>query len=357
MSATTSQQPGKGVEQRFFEPGTILFAAGDRGDDLLIIDEGRVEIFTQRDGAEIRLSTMGPGQIVGLLTCLTNEPRLASARAIEPTFCRVVPNAQVRRTINEKPPWLNVVLKDFSASLMQMNRAYSELSLKVAELEQRTINHLYLGAQMAAAASALAEYVAITQEDTKLVVVDTLLQKLEQVLNLERSVIDRIFKVMVDAGLLRPEIEPERKRQVIKLAGISRLASFPQFVRESKHGKVKKYLKVRFSMKEISVLNGIIRYAQRLGQPGEQPCILNLEDLKSGLSKAFGITFDEADLEKASSLELITKKSDQDTQSIEFKPQTLSRTIACLGTLLGLKLLDEQPEANSMTPPRAEKAA
>ena len=330
----------KKIEEREFPSGKLIFSSGDTGGDLLFIDEGQVEIFNVKDGRDIRLTLMWPGEIIGVMTCLTDGARMASARALIKTRCRLVPHTNIMKTIETLPPWLKVVLKEYSARLEQMNSAFADQSVKISELEENQLGHLYYATLMVSAISGMADHLAITQESGKIVVIDDLLQKLEMVLNMERPLVDRVFGVLLESGLVRVEIEPERKRQVIKLAAAQKLSHFVQFVRDTKHGSAKKYLKARFNYKETRLLSALVKFSQRQGLALDQNCTLTFAQLQQDLQKALGVPFEEAALSKAATLQLITITDK--LGAVEFKPVTLARTIACVEAILRLEELDQE---------------
>jgi putative ABC transport system ATP-binding protein len=66
--------------------GEMLFRQGDPSDLVYLVQSGEVEILRERDdGAEEKVTVIGPGQYFGELGPLLNLPRSASARAIGPT--------------------------------------------------------------------------------------------------------------------------------------------------------------------------------------------------------------------------------------------------------------------------------
>ncbi|MBM4252852.1 MAG: cyclic nucleotide-binding domain-containing protein [Deltaproteobacteria bacterium] len=327
------------VEERSFTQGKVIFNAGDTGGDLFFIDEGEVEIYTVKDGQEVRLSTMRPGEIIGVMTCLTDGPRMASARTLTATRCRVIPHASVMKTVETLPPWLKIVLKEYGARLDQMNSSFASQSLRVRELQDNQLSHLYYAQLMVSAIANMSEFIAITQEAGKVVVIADLLQRLEMVLNLERPLIDRIYGVLLDSGLIRVEIEPERKRQVIKLQAAQKMTHFVQFVRETKHGAAKKYLKAKFNYKETRLLSALVKFAARQNMPLDQACTLPYDLLKENLQKAIGVPFEEALLAKPATLQLVSLKTNP--EAVEIRPQSVSRTVACIEAVLKLKELDD----------------
>ena len=75
-------------EELLLDRGQILFAQGDRGDLVYVVEEGKVEVYrTRADGTEEFLALIAPGNYLGELGPLLNLPRSASARAR--TACRL----------------------------------------------------------------------------------------------------------------------------------------------------------------------------------------------------------------------------------------------------------------------------
>ncbi|MEM9071646.1 MAG: Crp/Fnr family transcriptional regulator [Myxococcota bacterium] len=63
--------------------GTILFRDGDAGDDMYVIQQGRVRIYTEVRAQEKQLAILGPGDFFGEMALLNNKPRTASASILE----------------------------------------------------------------------------------------------------------------------------------------------------------------------------------------------------------------------------------------------------------------------------------
>lgn len=71
-------------EIRTLETGTVLMREGDQPTSADLVLRGRLQVFVTRNGADLALTTMGPGSILGEIGVLCGMPRAASARAIEP---------------------------------------------------------------------------------------------------------------------------------------------------------------------------------------------------------------------------------------------------------------------------------
>ncbi|HEY9163163.1 MAG TPA: cyclic nucleotide-binding domain-containing protein, partial [Magnetovibrio sp.] len=64
--------------------GQVLFHAGERGSEAFLIVEGSLEVFRMHEDAKQHLATLGRGEIIGEMSLIDNQPRMASACALEP---------------------------------------------------------------------------------------------------------------------------------------------------------------------------------------------------------------------------------------------------------------------------------
>ncbi len=70
---------------RSLPAGSVIFEAGDAGDEMYLIREGEVEI---RTGERV-LRTLGPGDLFGEMALISKQPR--SATAVARTDCILLP--------------------------------------------------------------------------------------------------------------------------------------------------------------------------------------------------------------------------------------------------------------------------
>lgn len=75
----------RSVYQRELEPGDAVFDEGDPGDQLYVIQAGRIEL--TRDGGlgQRVVAHLGPGDFFGELGVVTGGPRTTRAEAVSPT--------------------------------------------------------------------------------------------------------------------------------------------------------------------------------------------------------------------------------------------------------------------------------
>ncbi len=73
-----------------FPPGTVLFKEGERGNEMYVIQSGKVKISKEVRGEEQTLATLGPGEFFGEMAILNNKPRSASATVTEESKMLVI---------------------------------------------------------------------------------------------------------------------------------------------------------------------------------------------------------------------------------------------------------------------------
>lgn len=89
--------------RRSFGPGETIFREGDgAGREAFIIESGTVQILkTAADGRELYLDVSKEGEIIGEMALVDHQPRMATARAIEPTRVVVVTAEQFRGSLDK----------------------------------------------------------------------------------------------------------------------------------------------------------------------------------------------------------------------------------------------------------------
>lgn len=66
-----------------FPAGNVLFNEGDRGEEMFIIQSGRVKISKRIRGVEKTLATLEKGEFFGEMSILNDKPRSATAETID----------------------------------------------------------------------------------------------------------------------------------------------------------------------------------------------------------------------------------------------------------------------------------
>ena len=114
---------------RLYEKGALLFREGDPSDYLYTIVNGRVKVFkTTPRGTDVILEIFGPGDPVGAVAVYESRPYPASALALEPTSCLVIPRQSFFTLLETHPTMVRGLLVGLNHRLVELTNRLSELS-------------------------------------------------------------------------------------------------------------------------------------------------------------------------------------------------------------------------------------
>lgn len=125
------------VTRRALTQGATLFNAGDEGDALYIIDEGWVKI-TRRDekGDELLLNRCGPGETIGEMSLLDQEPRSASVVALSDAQVMELHRDGFFELLDQRPDVAMSLIRSMSSRLRFSGMYFQKMgewSRKIAE--------------------------------------------------------------------------------------------------------------------------------------------------------------------------------------------------------------------------------
>ena len=114
---------------REFDRGETLFSEGEASDFLYTVITGRVKIFkaTAR-GTDVILEIFGPGDPVGAVAVYESRAYPASAAALEPTTCILVPRQAFFGLLEAHPSLVRGLLVGLAHRLVELTNRISELS-------------------------------------------------------------------------------------------------------------------------------------------------------------------------------------------------------------------------------------
>ena len=109
-----------GVPLRRFKSGDVVFKAGEDGDTMILVLEGRIEI---KVGDQI-VETLGLHGIAGEMALIDNAPR--SATAVAATGCEVaiIGRDTFLELVREVPSFALYVMQIMALRIRRMNAAY-----------------------------------------------------------------------------------------------------------------------------------------------------------------------------------------------------------------------------------------
>ncbi len=83
--------------------GEVILVEGQRGREMYIIEEGRVEIYRTTGEGELRVGLLETGDFFGEMGLLDDEPRAASARAVVDTRLLRIDQTTFEQMIRRRP--------------------------------------------------------------------------------------------------------------------------------------------------------------------------------------------------------------------------------------------------------------
>src|SRR6185503_10662527 len=112
-----------------FEKASTLFSEGDGSDFLFTVLAGRVKVFkaTPR-GTDVILELFGPGDPVGAVAVYESRPYPASAIALEPTSCLLIPRQAFFSLLEAYPTMVRGLLVGLTHRLVELTNRLTELS-------------------------------------------------------------------------------------------------------------------------------------------------------------------------------------------------------------------------------------
>lgn len=344
MSQATPKDPATPVNGVLmdFAAGTVIFREGDAGGDLYFIKEGEVEVFRTLGELDIPLALLKPGEVLGIMTCLTREPRLASARSVTAVKALVVKQAGLKTLISGTPPWVHAVIKDFTVRIKAMDELYGFALQRVDNLELES-SSIRLAVRVAKGVAEVGAMIATRVGEVQVVDVDKALTKLAAILDVAPEAVATVFNVFLESGLLRAEANAEVHRA--DLAVLERLAGFATVARPYLSTPKTRVAYEALFGKDCAFLQGVcdVVKAQRLKLSEE--CRLPLSRLAVN---EFSAEFAAASFRRAADVGFVKLESSDSETLVVFTPATLLtavHSLMAISKLRGADWIRRQPTA------------
>ncbi|HXH07632.1 MAG TPA: Crp/Fnr family transcriptional regulator [Vicinamibacterales bacterium] len=114
---------------RTYDRGDLLFRQGDPPDTLYTVMSGRVKVFKSTvRGTDLILEIFGPGDPVGAVAVYDSRPYPASAAALEPTTCLLIPSQAFFSLLERYPSLVRGLLIGLTHRLVELTNRLAELS-------------------------------------------------------------------------------------------------------------------------------------------------------------------------------------------------------------------------------------
>jgi CRP-like cAMP-binding protein len=116
--------------RRRFPKDTVVFFENEEGDFFFMILEGRIKVtILGDDGREVILSMLGPGDFFGEMALLDNEPRSATAIAVEESELLQLHRTDFQSVLTDNRSIQHALIKILTGRLRRANHQISTLAL------------------------------------------------------------------------------------------------------------------------------------------------------------------------------------------------------------------------------------
>jgi CRP-like cAMP-binding protein len=98
------------LERKVLQTGDTVFQEGDAGDQAYIVQSGAVEIVKAKGDDQMTLGVVEKGAIFGEMALVDDQPRMATARTLEPTTLIIVSRSTFQRKLSKSDPFIRGLL-------------------------------------------------------------------------------------------------------------------------------------------------------------------------------------------------------------------------------------------------------
>lgn len=130
LTASQAESVADAIVKRRFKRGEAIVEQGKKSDALSIILTGRARVMSTDDrGREVILATMSPGDYVGEMSLIDDEPHSATVRAEIQTDVLILGRLQFARCLPENSSMAYAVMKGLVHRLRHADRKIESLAL------------------------------------------------------------------------------------------------------------------------------------------------------------------------------------------------------------------------------------
>lgn len=129
------------LQKKELQPGEVLFCQGDKGDELVIVEQGALSIFSpdqSGDGEAIRI--FHAGEVLGEMALIDEQPRSLSARAEETTTILTLKKVDFQNMLAAHPEMAQAVMSGLNNRVRYTTDFLSEVRKWVGRIAEGDYN-------------------------------------------------------------------------------------------------------------------------------------------------------------------------------------------------------------------------
>lgn len=125
-----------------FKKDSFLFVEGkENNDHFYIIQSGKVRCYKANDVKGLSVKMLGPGDFVGVISCMSSHSQIESAIALTDLKCISVRRDQYSELIEKNTPIALKIIRTFANRMRTMNEQLTQFSAKAVNVE--SAEHIY----------------------------------------------------------------------------------------------------------------------------------------------------------------------------------------------------------------------
>ena len=151
LEPTAQEALARCMHEHQYRAGQFLTHQGLRAEALFIVQDGRVRLSrTAPDGREQVLAIIGSGEMFNMEPLLDNGPTPATARAMSPVTCLMLPGSRLAPLIRQFPDLALVLMRQMAEQLREQAVLIEDLGFRSvrARLARLLINEAASGTAM-----------------------------------------------------------------------------------------------------------------------------------------------------------------------------------------------------------------
>lgn len=130
LTQAQAESVADAVIKRRYKRGELIVEQGKKSNFLAIVLTGRARVITQDNrGREVILATMNPGDYMGEMSLIDNQPHSATVRAEVQTDVLILGRVEFARCLPENTSMAYAVMKGLVQRLRQADRKIESLAL------------------------------------------------------------------------------------------------------------------------------------------------------------------------------------------------------------------------------------
>ena len=111
----------KAAEENLYSDGELIAAQGDPGGEMHVVVAGEIEVRMADSDDRLELARRGPGEVVGEMSVITGQPRMASLIAVGDVRTLSIDRVRFERILAERPEVSLAVMRQLCARLEQQS--------------------------------------------------------------------------------------------------------------------------------------------------------------------------------------------------------------------------------------------